>query len=232
MKRSRSSHSFPVSRAHTSAFTLIELMVVIGIMTFLAVGIGLSLSDSGGNSLASAQNSLAALAGQARAQAAVNQTEARLLIYGTRPPSGDAEKYLRMLRVVVAETAGSTTRWLAVGSPVYLPRGVYVVPPTTTGLVATGVTWPTNPAPISTLSPATAHTVVNDPAGADSYFWIEYKPDGTLNTTLGSQAYAKLAVASGTVANNLPSFTNAAAVRGLLLRPTGAIAFVNDAASF
>jgi prepilin-type N-terminal cleavage/methylation domain-containing protein len=122
-------------------FTLIELIVVIGLIAFMVGAISLALGDTGGSSLASAQNSVAALVGAARAQAAVNQTEARVVIYAARPPGGDAEKYLRLLQVFVATPAGSKT-WQAVGAPVYLPRGVFVVPTATTGLLATGVVWP------------------------------------------------------------------------------------------
>lgn len=217
----------------SAGFTLIEVLAVVGIIALIAAGIGLSLRDTGGSSLTSAQNAIATLVGQTRAQAAVNQTEARLLIYGTRPPSGDAEKFLRLVRVVVAETPGlASTRWLSVGPPVYLPRGVFVVPNPTTGLIASGVAWPTNPAPVSTLLNVQRYTIVNDVPGADTYYAIEYRPDGTLNTTLGNQPYAKIAIGTGALANNLPQFNNAGAVRGFIFRPTGALSFVNDAPSF
>jgi prepilin-type N-terminal cleavage/methylation domain-containing protein len=215
------------------AFTLIELLAVIGVIVLLVGGIGLALSDPGATSLANAQNTLAALAGTARAQAAVRQTEARLLIYATRPPNGDSEKYLRTLRVVVAATPGSTgpgAIWTAVGAPVSLPRGICVVPAATAGLIASGVTWPTNPAPVSTLlTPAAAYAITGEPATSPTptYFALEFSPSGTVNP-----AAAKLAVSPAAVANSLPAFNNPGAVRGLLLRTSGAITFVNDAASF
>ena len=222
-----------LARRHRRAFTLIELMMVVGLIALLVTLLGLSLGDKGGNSLASAQKMLGSLVGSARAQAAVTQAEARILVYGTQPPSGDAEKFLRMLRVVVAETPGATsTRWRSVGAPVFLPRGVYVVPNPPTRFVASGVIWPVNPTPVSTLLPAQVYAIVNEPPGNDSYYAIEWKPDGTVNTTLGNQPYAKLAVATASLSNNLPAFNNAGAIRGLLIRASGAITFVNDAASF
>ena len=231
MKFSKSSAcSLNVARWRVRAFTLVELLVVVGLIALLAGGIGLALGDSGGNSLAGAQTTLASLVATTRAQAAVNQTEARLLVYGSRPPGGDQEKFLRLLQVVRAEPAGSNT-WIPVGTAVTLPRGVYVVPNPPTGLLAAGVIWPTNPSPVSTLNAPTFNPVLNTVAFGPSY-WLEFKADGTLNTALGAQASPRLALTVGIVANNLPQFTNSGNVRGLLLRPSGAVSFVNDAASF
>jgi type II secretory pathway pseudopilin PulG len=215
-----------------SAFTLIETMVVVGLVVILLGGVGFALRDTGSSSLASAQNILGSLVGQARAQAAVNQTEARLAIYAVRPPGGDAEKYLRLLQVFVARPQGSST-WAPVGSPVYLPRGVFVVPPTTNGLLASGVTWAVNPAPVSSL---VTGTIPNQLAGTPFFnvatvFFIEFKADGSLTPV--PAPYTKLAVTTGGVGlNGLPAFNNANAVRGVLIRPTGAVTYVNEATAF
>jgi hypothetical protein len=164
----------------------------------------------------------------------VKQTEARILIYGTRPPSGDSGRFLRYLRVVTADTPGVTgagARWTAVGSPVSLPSGISIVPTTTSGLLATGVVWPANPAPVSTfLAAAPArYTIAGDPASsaADTYYALQFAPDGVI-----TPAAAKLAVATTTVTNGLPQFTNAGAVRGLAFRTSGAVTRVNEPGSF
>ncbi len=216
-------------------FTLIELLVVVGLIGVLAAGLGLALGDSGGNSLATGQTTMAALVGTARAQAAVNQTQAVLAIFGSRPPAGDPEKYLRMMQVFRDDTPTGTARtWVPVGSAVTLPRGIYVVPPTTTGLITPGVTWPTNPPLLSTLQ-----TGFNplQPAGTPfgganpQALFLQFNADGTM-AQLGTQAYARLLVATASLTNNIPQFNNNAAVRGLLIRPSGAVTFVNDATSF
>ncbi len=213
-------------------FTLIEVMTVVGLIVILVGGSSFALRDKAGSSLTSAQNTLAALVGQARAQAAVNQTEARLLVYAVRTPAGDVEKYLRLLQVFIASPQGSTT-WVPVGSPVYLPRGVFLVPTPTTGLLAAGVVWPTNPAPLSTLGTAANP---NQPVGtafngAGTVFFLQFNPDGSLSPA--ANPYIKLALTTGGfAANNLPAFNNANAVRGLIIRPSGAVSFVNDASGF
>jgi prepilin-type N-terminal cleavage/methylation domain-containing protein len=214
------------------AFTLLELLVVVGLVAVLAGGLSMALKDTGGNSLATGQTTLATMVGTARAQAAVNQTEARLLIYGTRPPAGDPDKFLRLMQVVRAEPQGSQT-WIPVGGAVALPRGIYVIPTATNGLLAAGVTWPSNPPLLSTLgAPFNPVQPVGTPfASPATAYYIEFKADGTV-TQMSTQSYVRLLVATATLANNIPQFNNSAAVRGLLIRPSGAVTFVNDALSF
>lgn len=216
------------------AFTLLEVLVVVGLIALLAGGIGLALGDTGGNALASAQTSLASMVGSARAQAAVHQTETILAIYATRPPGGDAEKYLRLLQVFRNNRPGVTPAvWVPAGSPVSLPRGVYVVPTSTTGLLAAGVVWPTNPPLVSTLRGPIG---LGQPAGAPfgtgaTAFVVEFAPDGTI-AQVGNLTHARLVLGTAVLANNTPQFNNNAAVRGVILRPTGAVTFVNQANGF
>ena len=225
----------------TRAFTLLELLIVVGLIGVLAGGVSLALGDSSGRSLATAQQQLASLVGQARANAAIGQTETRLLFYGVRPPLGDAARFLRQVQLVRAVVPGSATTWEPVGPALTLPRGIYIVPPVITGFLATGVIWPTNPAPRSTLNSIAPFTLtVNNtpliPAFGTSY-WIEFLPNGSLRSDaqlLGGQPYPKLVVATASPsATNLPLFNNPGAVRGLIIRPaTGAVTYVNEAASF
>ena len=212
-----------------AGFSLIEIMSVLAVIIILIGAVGFSLRDNAGSSLTSAQNTLGSLIGQARAQAAVNQTEARLMIYGVR---GSDERYLRLLQVFIASPQGSTT-WVPVGSPVYLPRGVYVVPPTTTGLLATGVTWLTNPAPVSTFGTGPNPNQLTGTAfnGANTVFFVQFTADGSITPT--PNPYIKLAVTTGAIGtNSLPAFNNQFAVRGILIRPNGAVSYVNSTDGF
>ena len=107
-----------------------------------------------------------------------------------------------------------------------------MVPISTTGFLAAGITWPTNPAPVSTFLSTTAarYTITGDTAtsAADTYLAVQFAPDGSVTPAAG----AKIALATATLANGLPQFNNAGAVRGLLLRPSGGITRVNEAGSF
>ena len=64
-------------------------------------------------------------------------------------------------------------------------------------------------------------------SAADTYYALQFAPDGVI-----SPAAAKLAVATTTVTNGLPQFTNAGAVRGLAFRTSGAVTRVNEPGSF
>jgi prepilin-type N-terminal cleavage/methylation domain-containing protein len=216
------------------AFSLVELLVVIGIIALIAGGFGLALNDSGGNALASGQTTLAALVNTARAQAAVNQTNARVLIYGARPPAGDAEKFLRLLQVVREILPIGSNRWEPVGPPVSLPQGVYLVPTSTSGLLAAGVVWPTSPVLTSTLSGPVGHGQPQTaPMGNNAAYYLQFGPDGTVvSPPLVGTAYWRLTVSTAALASNVPAFNNSGAVRGVLIRPSGSVTFVNEATSF
>jgi len=218
------------------------LLIVVGLIGVLVGGVSLALGDSSGRSLATAQQQLASLVGQARANAAIGQTETRLLFYGNPPPVGDATRFLRQVQLVRAVTPGSaTTTWEPIGPALTLPRGIYLVPPTTAGFIAAGVVWPTNPAPRSTLNARINYTLVSGNAPLipifGSSYWIEFLPNGSLRSDaalLVGQPYPKLAIATATLsATNSPLFNNPGAVRGLIIRPaTGTVTYVNEAASF
>lgn len=220
-------------------FTLVELIIVSGLIVFLVGGIALALKDTGGGGLATAQNTLATMVSQARAQAAVHQTEAILAIYATQPSANtNADYYLRLIQVFRNNTPGVPSgqeQWVAVGNPVLLPTGVCVVPPTTAGLLATGVTWPSNPPQVSTLrGPIGLRQTVAGTAfgGTATAYVVDFTPQGTI-TQVGTSTHSRLVVGATLVStNSRPAFYDANAVRGLLLRPTGAVTFVNQASGF
>jgi prepilin-type N-terminal cleavage/methylation domain-containing protein len=128
-------------RRGACAFTLIELLVVIGLIGLLIGGVGFAFTDRSGSSLATAQQVVASLCGTARAQAALHQTDTRVLVYAERPPDGDPDKYLRLMQVYRADPADSET-WVACSGAIYLPRAIYVVPPSVDSLIAPAMAWP------------------------------------------------------------------------------------------
>jgi len=239
----------PLARRERRAFTLIELLVVIGVIALLAGGIGLALGGRGGDGVAltSAQSVLSGLVGATRAEAALHQTSARLLVYAAQPPNGSADKYLRYLQIVREEPFGSG-KWVAAGDAVTLPAPVCVVPPAPVPAshLATGVTWNNNVAtgPVSTLvtPPLRNFSVLGQTgattgqlfggAGGGSAYYLEFAPDGTVAAPAASGS-TKLALTTAVLATNaLPQFNNASAVRGLLVRKTGATSLVTDASGF
>lgn len=238
----------------TRGFTLLELLVVIGVIVVLLGATGVAVAGRGGEgaALANAQTILTGLINATRAQAAVHQTTARLVVYATQPPAAtaDASKYLRSLVVVRLETAANgRTFWVAAADPVTLPTPICVVPPTPVPAnhlrLPAGQTWNNNAAtgPVSTLSLATGFNYrgqvnatatqffgVNGRSGR--IYFLEFASDGTVTSNPTGNP-TKIALTTAVLAANaLPLFNNASAVRGVFIRRTGAVSLVDGATAF
>jgi prepilin-type N-terminal cleavage/methylation domain-containing protein len=239
-----------------AGFTLIELLVVIGIIVSLVVASAVALAGRGGDgvALSNAQTIVTSLVGATRAQAALHQTNARLIVYAQQPPAptADASKYLRALQIVRQETtsAGAVV-WVAAGDPVTLPAPICVVPPAPvpTNHLRTGVSWNNNAAtgPVSTLAVLAAFSYNGQSPGgtprpaAQQFFglnrtgralYLEFAADGTVASNPSTNP-TKIALTTAIFGGNaLPLFNNANAVRGLFVRKSGAISLVDESTGF
>jgi type II secretory pathway pseudopilin PulG len=241
--------SKPAPLQEPGGFTLIELLVVCGLIAALVGISALALRGRGGEgaALANAQSVVAGLASAARTQAVVNQTNTRLLVYATLPPSGDASKYLRSLQVVREDPVGSNA-WVAAGYSAVLPAPICIVPPSPVPAthLNTGVIWPTNPAPVSTLSTIASFNYFGQIgtngrgvgpqffglSGNGRVYYIEFGSDGSI-TSPANVTPEKIAVTTAILQPAaVPKFNNKDAVRGIVLRKTGAIAMVNESTGF
>lgn len=238
------------ARRRRRAFTLVELLVVIGVIVILLGGVGMAIAGRGGSgaALSTAQSLVAGLVGTARAQAVLHQTEARLLIYAQNPATGnrDNTRYLRALQVVRLETLpNGASAWVAVGDSVLLPAPICVVPPAPVPAnhLSPGVAWNNNAAtgPVSTLnltnmsyrgqSGSTTLQYFGETGAARAVRYIEFGPDGTV--TMPNAPLIKIALATATLSTStFPLFNSATSVRGLFIRRSGAVSLVDDALSF
>lgn len=110
-------------RRVTRAFTLLELLVVVGLVAALSFVVIGSLNSSRGTALQAAQGTIANLLVAARSKATASNQATRLLVNFNSTSADQPSRYLRY--VVLQVQVGSVWQSLA---DAYLPDGVFVVP--------------------------------------------------------------------------------------------------------
>ena len=219
----------PCSR---SAFTLIELLTVMSIMTLMAGIIGLA-HRHGSPTVAfqSAQATVASLLAAARGQAALNQNRAMLVVVAD--PAN--ERFLRSVSIVV-ETAPHTERWWIAGHETLLPRGIFLVPGITgvvgadlgDGDASSGI-WPaTRLSSLETMPDGSITPSPEYPAGKYLGMIAPLSASGMAATSGGDKLV--LAMARRTSAG--VTFIQPEQVCGIVLSSYGVAILINDAAGF
>ena len=194
--------------------------MVVALLVFFLGALGLALRDPTATvALQAAQGTLASLCGAARTRAALTGSNVRLAV--AADPAG-ALRYWQ----IVQEDPATPGCWLAEGGGFWLPRGIYAVPPP-------AVPVPGNPAWPGTrrstaLSPSAQAMTINH-VSAGLFFYLQYTPRGTTGG-------GNLVLTTGRVAPDPTGFPcrldQPDAVRGVLLRSSGALTLLNDAAAF
>jgi prepilin-type N-terminal cleavage/methylation domain-containing protein len=205
-------------RWRPAAFTLVELLVVIGLVALLSGALAFGLSRAHEPLARRAAVSLAAsLVSATRAQAALVHEEVLLLVdTGDDPDTNPG--FLRTFRMAVRQDAG----WRFVGERVRLPPGTYLVPPRE--LAVPGVTF-------STDWPARLHTYLltppepSAPAGYQRIFGM--RPSGDLSSGAGAFVIAAARRDPGQLIFAAPE-----TVRGFLLSAYGIVTAVDDPVAF
>ena len=220
-----------ISHRRTAAFTLIELLVVIGIIAVLAGIIGGALRGGNpGTALQAGQSTLVSLLANARGQAALNQTNA-MLIVDVNDVTND--NYLRAFQVVIESTA-NPGKYIKTGDIVKLPQGIYLVPLTAGSLPAvtlsnSGGAWPSKRVSTAIQAPGPSINWDNTVTAPDSNVYLQFKTYSQFGTTSGGQII--LAAGRRTSANSI-LLSNAEAIRGVNLSKYGIATLVNEGASF
>ena len=115
---------FPLRGSPRGAFTIIEILVVVGVILVVAAILGVALSGGDASvGIRTGERIAAGYVQAVRAQAVLKQTTARLII---SKEVDHRDRYLRYLGVVYRDpsTPGENI-WIAADDGTYLPRGVY-----------------------------------------------------------------------------------------------------------
>lgn len=231
----------------SSGFTLLELLIVAGLIAALSLGLFAGLQGTGrAAALQSAQATVANLVTAARLKAAASGRHCRVLV-GHDP--ADTERYLRCLVLQQARQPGANpAQWDSLQT-VFLPAGAYVVPSTLnapTGLVAEPASWRRVSDPGADLvsgvfqNQTLIHALEGD-ATASRWTGVCFTPNGTLASLAGGPPPRGLLVVAagrprapgGFASGESPvQLTDPEAVRGLVLSAYGVPALLNEGNAF
>jgi type II secretory pathway pseudopilin PulG len=219
----------PVHRP-LSAFTLTELLIVVGLVSVLSV-VFISVLGGGGKSVAleAGQSTLVQLVTAARTRALAANTTVRLLVRNRT----DAEDYRRLL-VVVQNEAGT---WRAVDS-YQLPANIYVLPHRSrvpSGMYPVASEWRTadNSEVLGSSSLNRAPVTFDFDAGLETWEYLGFTANGTMETGPGSLVVAVGRPASPTESGGSPVIlTDPASARGIQVSTYGLPRLINDRTGF
>lgn len=229
------------------AFTLMELLIVIGLIAGMTYLLARSIGGGSANALQSGQAQIANLVTAARMKSAATGRRTRLLFHMDLSNNPDN----RFLQFVVLQVGSDNTPspafWTTVNSA-FLPDGVYVVPASLTmfaNLVSDSQAWKKTSAQTEDLvSDALAQTsliAIEGDGVAQTWAGFMFTPNGTLASISGGPPpKGMIVVALGAL--RPPSAFNAGEstillrgpeyVRGVALSAYGIPALLNERTSF
>ncbi|HVT74670.1 MAG TPA: prepilin-type N-terminal cleavage/methylation domain-containing protein [Lacunisphaera sp.] len=221
-----------------TGFTLLEILVVVGLMAALsAVFAGSLVGGSRVTALESAQGILADVLTFARTRAVATGSRVRVLV---NAEPGDPVRFRRML-VVQQEKAPDANAWTDPLLELALPEGVYLLPYRSripAGFIADPATWTrsnaTGPLDSSALSGAPLALAI-DAGGTESWDVVQFTSAGTLSFGMGDLVLGpgKVRAAGSVPRGESPvQLTNPEAVRGVSLSLYGLPVLIDDREGF
>lgn len=226
-----------------NAFTLLEILVVIGLIAGLSFWLIGVLGGGRAMSLSTGQTLLANLITAARTKAPATSHKTRLLI--NADPS-QPDRYLRLLVLQVARQPGASPTDWDTSLSAQLPEGVYVVPPSLAGIVANPADWKRVSDPSADLASdvfenqALIYQMNGDPS-EQPWFGVAFTPNSTLSALLsGPPPKGTVVLAQGRIrtpgsyGEGQPpvELFNPQNVRGIMLSAYGIPALLPDRSAF
>ena len=216
-----------------SAFTLVELLVVISIILIASSIIFIGGTGGDGAKLSSSQRIVSGIAQGARGQAILKNAETRLIIYAETNTTGDNEKWLRYVGIVYWGTDPEGTEgWLAATQGTYLPEGIYFNPE-----LSGDNDWPGSTMTLDyPRLKAGANTNSETGGGGETYYYYKFNSNGTMATAPTDFSNSWLVLQAGTLRPNsggtlevdFDEPENAGLKTGLIFRRVGTTTPVND----
>jgi prepilin-type N-terminal cleavage/methylation domain-containing protein len=231
-------------RHWSPGFSLLELLVVVGLVAALSGAAFHGLAGGGREAaMRSSQALLANLVTAARLKAMGTGCKTRLLV---NVDPGVPDRYLRMVVLQTGRQAGPSPANWDTSQRLSLPHGIFVVPASLAGLVATATDWKRVSDPTADLASdlftadPLSHALEEDSA---PQWWagVAFTPVGTLATLVsGPPPKGALVIAlgrrraSGDYEPGAPpiELEQPSAVRGLLLSAYGVPTLLRDRTAF
>jgi prepilin-type N-terminal cleavage/methylation domain-containing protein len=231
-------------RPRAQGFSLLELLVVIGLIAALSGAVFHGLAGGGREAtMRSSQALLANLVTAARVKAMASGCKTRLLV-NVDPAVPD--RYLRLIALQIGRQPGPSPANWDTSQRLNLPRGIFVVPPSLAGLVEATTDWKRVSDPTADL---TSDLFAAEPLSyalegdAAPQWWagVAFTPVGTLATLVsGPPPKGALVLAVGrrrASADYVPGappieLEQPSAVRGLLLSAYGVPTLLRDRSAF
>ena len=201
----------------TKGFTLLEIMVSMAVIAILA-GILFSALNQNRNTsnLETAQMMLSQAFANARSQAILKQSNARLLIHTSFPANeSEADKYLRYFGVVV-ETRSGSDRWETALPGEFLPEGIYFIPEAGVEALDWNESRPTSRHSGQAMSLVFPSHRPEASGSGPKWSYYEFKSTGRM-----SGFHNKVVLASGDRRDLSPEFPDEAALAGLTFNSYG-----------
>lgn len=215
-----------------SAFTLVEMLVVVAIVSIFVGVIGFGFLRGSGNAtigLQAAQSTVVALLMQARSQAVLTARETAFLV------NDNVNNPLRYRRYLCVAVRGAGGQWEPLDAGVFLPERVYVVPhdSLSTAEVDGGNWTDYESTALQLVEPGLA--VEASPTARERWIGVGFTPRGTTTDGAGGIT-GDIVLATGRVIGPgaTPPFiyTNRDGVRGLAINALGQTRLLNEARDF
>lgn len=209
-------HTSNISHPRARGFSLVELLVVIGIISLMASLVGVALSsNNGANSVKASQRVLAGLVQSARTQALLKQESVRILIHADE---NDPSRYRRFAGLVYFDS--DQQGWVAVNDGSLLPNGAYFA------IDSINSTFTSD----STIAIEYPRRTAQQIGSGDTYYYVEFNPNGTVVTPPAPIIAVQSARLDGPASpGNVPLIDDDQTMAAIAIHKLGTVSFLDDA---